>query len=110
MRNLKTSDLFSLSRILKKMNIKDELKRLAANITGTPKERKKAEKELEIDMIMLFIENISNAEQETYKFLADLSGKTPQEISEQAPKETISMIKEVFSKEGFNDFLSLASK
>lgn len=110
MRNLKTSDLFSLSRILKKMDIKNELKKLVTNITGTPKERKKAEKELEIDMIMLFVENISNAEQDTYKFLSDLSGKTPQEIENQAPKETITMIKELFSKEGFNDFLSLASK
>ena len=110
-RNLKTSDLFVLSRILKKMNIKDEIKGLAKDITGaTVKAKKAAEQGMEIDLTMLFVENIGNAEPEIYKFLGSLSGKKAQEIADQSPADTINMVKELFSQEGFTDFLSLASK
>lgn len=110
-RDLKTSDLFVLSRILKKMNIKDEIKSLAKNVTGaTPEEKKAAQQDMEIDLAMLFVENIGNAEQEIYKFLGDLSGNKAKEIADQSPADTINMIKELFSQEGFENFLSLASK
>lgn len=111
LRNLKTSDLFILSRILRKMNIKDEIKKLVKDITGTtPERKKKAEHDMEIDLVMLFVENISNAEQEIYKFMGDLSGKKLQEIADQPPAETINMLKELFEQANFTDFLSLASK
>jgi hypothetical protein len=110
-RKLKTSDLFSLSRILKKMNIKDDIKGLAKNVTGLSKEqKKKAEQEMEIDLAMLFFENITNAEQEIYKFFGDISGKKPEEIADQPPKDTLNMIKELINQEGIGSFLSAASK
>lgn len=111
MRNLKTSDLFVMSRIIKKMNIKNELKGLVKDVTGkTPEEKKKATQELEVDIAMLFVENIGNVEKEIYKFLADLSNKKAEDIENQPPKDTINMVKELFNQQGFSDFLSTASK
>lgn len=110
-RNLKTKDLFSFTRIIKKMNMKSEIKELVQDVTGkTDEEKKAAEQELKIDLILMFVENIGNAEQEIYKLLADLSDKKPQEIEEQSPKDTFEMVNELFNEEGFGDFLSLAVK
>lgn len=110
-RNLKTKDLFSFTRIIKKMALREELKKMFVDVTGkTDKEKKQATQEMEINLFLLFIENIGNAEQEAYKFLGDLSGKKPKEIEDQAPEDTIGMIKELFSEEQFKSFLSLAVK
>jgi len=111
MRKLKTSDLFSLSRILKKMNIKDEIKVLAKDITGaTSEEKKKAEQDMEIELAMLFVENIGAAEKEIYKFFADLTGKTAADIENMDLNDFMNLVQELFNQEGFESFLSTASK
>lgn len=110
-RNLKTKDLFSLTRIIKKMNMKAEIKELAKDITGKSDEEKKAaEQGLKADLMLMFIENIGNAESEIYKLLGNLSGKQPKEIEDQSLKDTFKMIEELFSEENFGDFLSTALK
>ncbi len=110
-RGLRTKDLFSIIRIIKKMNMKGEIKKLVTDITGkTEKEKKVAMQGLKADLMMLFIENIANAEQEIYKFLGDLASKTSQEIENQSPKDTIKMLEELLSTENFGDFLSTALK
>jgi hypothetical protein len=110
-RKLKTSDLFSLSRIIKKMNIKDEIKGLAKDVTGaTPEEKKKAEQSMEIDLAMLFVENIGSAEKEIYKFFADITGKTAADIENMDLNDFINLVKELFNQDGFASFLSTASK
>lgn len=110
-RNLKTKDLFSFTRIIKKMALREELKKMFVDVTGkTDDEKKQATQEMEINLFLLFIENVGNAEQEVYKLLGDLSGKKPKEIEEQEPGDTIDMIKELFSEEQFKSFLSLAVK
>jgi hypothetical protein len=111
MRKLKTSDLFSLSRILKKMNIKEDIKKLAKDITGaTPEEKKKAEQGMEIDLAMLFVENIGLAEREIYKFFADLTGEAASNIENMDLDKFIDLVKELFNQDGFASFLSVVSK
>lgn len=110
-RGLKTKDLFSIIRIIKKMNMKSEIKKLVTDITGkTEKEKKVAMQGLKADLMMLFIENITNAEQEIYKFLGSLADKTPQQIEDQELEDTFEMIEELFKEEKFKDFLSSAVK
>lgn len=110
-RNLKTKDLFSFTRIIKKMNMKKELREIVKDVTGkTDKEKKQALLGLRADLMLLFVENIGNAEQEIYRFLGDLSDKEAQVIADQPPKDTIQMVEELFSEEGFGDFLSSAVK
>lgn len=111
MRGLKTADLFSLTRIVKKMNIKNEIKGLVTDITGLSDEEKlKAKEGLNIELMLLFIENIGNAEKEIYKLLADLSNKTVKEIENQKIGETVEMIKSLFEDEEIGDFLKVALK
>jgi len=111
MRNLQTKDLFTLSKIVKKMNIKNEVKSLAKDVTGKSKrEKEQAENEMKADLFMLFVENISNAEQEIYKLLADLSGKSVTDIQSLEITELIKMLKDLFNQGELKSFLSTALK
>lgn len=111
MRSLQTSDLFSLTRIIKKMDIKNDIKALSKDITALSDEEKlKAKDSFNIDLMLLFIENIGNAEKEVYKFLASLSGKTEDEIAKQKITETIEMLEAIFDDEQFGDFFDTALK
>lgn len=111
MRNLLTQDLFPLTRIIKKMNIKSDIKAIAKDLNGLSDEEKlKAKDSLNIDLMMLFIENIGSAEKEIYKLLANLSGKTEKEIAEQKLIETIDMLKAIFNDDQFDDFFGVAVK
>lgn len=111
MRNLKTADLFSLSRILKKMDIKDEIKKIAKDVTGLAEEdKKKAEQTMQIDLMMIFVENIGSAEKEINKLLSDLTDKTAAEIENLGLTELIDLFKELFNQEGLGSFLSTALK
>ncbi|UZW12557.1 hypothetical protein OSC52_11895 [Clostridium pasteurianum] len=111
MRKLKTSDLFSLSRILKKMDIKDEIKSLAKDITSLSEEEKiKISQELQVNLSILFIENIGNAESDVYKLFASLTDKTAKEIEDMDLDKFFKLIQELFNQEGFENFLSRALK
>ncbi|OMH20081.1 hypothetical protein AC231_04655 [Clostridium pasteurianum] len=105
MRKLKTSDLFSLSRIFKKMDIKDEIKTLTRDITGLSEEEKiKISQELQVNLSILFIENIGNAEKEVYKLFASLTDKTAEEIENMDLDKFFKLIQELFNQEGFENF------
>ncbi|AGK97626.1 hypothetical protein [Clostridium pasteurianum] len=111
MRSLLTQDLFPLTRIVKKMNIKNDIKAIAKDLSGLSDEEKlKVKDSLNIDLMMLFIENIGSAEKEIYKLLSNLSGKTEKEIAEQKLIETIDMLKEIFNDDQFDDFFGVAVK
>lgn len=111
MRSLKTSDLFALTRIIKKMDIKSDIKALTKDISSLSDEDKlKAKDALNIDLMLLFVENIGSAEKEIYKFLSDLSGVEAKEIENQSPIKTIDMIKSIFEDEEIGDFLKVALK
>lgn len=111
MRNLKTSDLFTLSRIIKKMNIKEDIKLLAKDITGlSNEEKKKAEQSMQIDLTMLFAENIGSAEAEVYKLFADLTDQTVKDIKDMDLDKFIELIQEIFKQGNLGNFLSTALK
>lgn len=111
MRNLKTSDLFTLSRIIKKMNIKDEIKALAKDITNLPdEEKKKAEQALQVDLTMLFVENIGSAEKEIYKLFADLNNTTAKEIEDMDLNKFMEVIEGLFKQESLGSFFKTALK
>lgn len=110
-RKLKTADLFSLSRIIKKMDIRDEIKGLARDITGlSGEEKKEVGEELSINLSLLFMENVGNAEKEIYKLFASLVDKTVEEIEEMELDKFFELIQELFNQEGFENFLSKALK
>lgn len=111
MRAIKTRDLFKLSKIIKKMDIKSDIKALTQDITGLSEDEKaKANQNLQVDIAMLIIENIGSAENEIYGFLADLTGSTVESIQDMDLGEFIELIKDIFTQEGIGDFLSTALK
>ena len=111
MRQLITSDLFTLSRILKKMGVRNAVASLAKDTSGMSKDEKAAaEQNLSVQIPLIFIENMGNAEKECYKFLASLTGKTPDEIEHPPAGNTLDMVNELFAQEGFGSFLSTAAK
>lgn len=111
MRDLITTDLFKMSKILKKMNIKNEIKGLFTDVTGKKEEEKKEiGQDVGIQLAFIVMENMYLAEKEITDFLADMTGKTKDEISKQKPVETIKMFEELFSQEDFKVFFSQAVK
>lgn len=111
MRNLKTADLFSLSRIIKKMSIKEDLRNLAQDVTGFTKEEKdKVNKTLQLDLLMLFIENLGSAEQEIYKLLGDLESKKPKEIEAMDLDVFMELMKNLLAQESLGKLFTMALK
>ena len=107
MRNFKATDLFALSRILKKMNIKDEIKGLDIDINaGTDKVDVK--ETVIIELIYIFLENIGLAEIEVYKFLADIEGRKVDDIKNLEIDEFIDILRDVFNNEGFTKLFTQA--
>ena len=98
MRELKTSDIYKMSKILKKMNIKIEVK------------DKMTQTQMGVEMIQKIAENIHLAEKEVNEFMGDLIGISASEFSELTIKETKGYIDEFKKLEGIADFLKLAGK
>lgn len=97
MRNLKSSDLFKMSRILKKMNLNDHIK-FEEGLTAEQFGQK---------FFITLMENLGNAEDEFNALLADLVGITEEEFSELDIEETFEIITQFKDQGGIKRFLSL---
>lgn len=89
MRNLQAKDLFTFSKMITKMELKEQFKEMLdpeSRVDGKPQN-------LGIDIIMLIIENISLAEKEFYEFIAPIAEKGIDEVKEMTFKE----LKEIFA-------------
>lgn len=102
LRGLKTSDIFTMSKILKKMNLKVDL----VDAEG----KAKNQQQIGADFILSIFENIHTAEKEINDFLANLSGMTPQEFSELPIEKTIEIFDEFKKLPGLSNFFRLASR
>lgn len=106
------------------MGIREELKVIAkdaANVTYpesemTDEEKEKAlfkikeakANEIQIEIIMIFIENISNAEHEVYQFVSNISEKTLEELKDL--DIFVESIEAIFADETIKSFFKLALK
>jgi len=124
MRKLTTPDFFIFIRIIKKMGIREELKKLAKDATniqmpeGKMTEEERADKfekiketainEMQIEAIMIFVENIGNAEKEVYKFVSAISEKAEKELLD--PVIFMDAMKAIFEDETLKSFFKLALK
>jgi len=98
MRNIKTTDLFELSRILKKMSLKEELKTLDIDLES--KDKFEIKSSMMIEIMYIFLENMGSAEQEIFKFVSSISEIKEDELKEN-PDLFIDNLKEIFKSEGF---------
>lgn len=98
MRELKTSDIFKMSKILKKMGLKIDI------------DDKTTQTQVGALFIQRVLENIHQAEKEVNEFMADLKGMTPEEFSELPIEKTMEIFKEFKEQPGLANFLKLAGK
>ena len=122
MRNLGLKDVFTVSRILKKMKLdKDMLTKVISpkkpKVEGLTEEQKKeafakAQSELGAEIIEFIIFNIGEAEEDLYKFIADLKGgdTKPEDIESLDFEQIGELVKEFQEMKGFKGFLDRVSK
>lgn len=96
MRQLKTNDVFLMSRILKKININLDSK-------GT-------DEEIGLKLLMQVAENAYLAQSEINTFLGDLVGMTGEEFGNLPLKESMPIMNEFKQLDGVADFFSLVGQ
>ncbi|MCR6096852.1 hypothetical protein HXA31_20415 [Salipaludibacillus agaradhaerens] len=95
---LKLQHAFKVSRILKKMKIRPDIK------------AKMKQEELGLHMMLEAFENIGNAEQEVYEFIGELKGVEASEVAEWDFDQFIEFIDEFKKIEGLDRFFTSVSK
>ena len=101
MRQLKTKDTFTMSKILKQMNLKFDAK--------DEKGKLKNQAQFGLELFMNVIENMHLAEKEVNEFLADLLGMTVAEF-EDLDIDRLDEVFELFKgQKGFKVFSRLLS-
>lgn len=98
MRNLKLKDAFAVSRILKKMHIRPDVK------DGMTQEQ------LGADLVFKFVENIGEAEDEVLALLADLNGMEAEKLAELDFEESAKLIEEFKNLKGLQGFFQQVGK
>jgi|SRR5699024_7998441 len=98
MRNLKTGDIYKMSKILKKMDITFEVKE------GISQEQ------MGVQMIQKVAENLHLAEKEVNGFLAELIGITADEFSELPIGTVLDVFNQFKNQKDIGAFLKLAGK
>jgi len=96
MRQLKTNDVFSMSRILKKLNINPKEIKIDATENW--------DEQFGIAIILKIAENAHLAQTEINDFLGSLSGMTGEEFGNLPITKSIEIIKEFKELDGLADF------
>lgn len=117
MRALKTKDLRAFSKIIDKLDLKNELDGLFVTIDGkglTEREiaqaQDQANYELGIKLMALIVEKYWKAEKEVYTLLADLTDKTVKDIEDLPVDEFIDLLKQVKEDKSFDSFFKLVTQ
>ena len=103
LRGLKTSDIFRMSKILKKMNLKDEINR-------NSNDEKKTTNQIGTEIILTAFENLHLAEDEINAFLADLAGMEPKDFAELPVEKTLEIMQEFRKMPGLTSFFKQANQ
>ena len=120
LRNLQSSDLFAMVKILNKLgikNIKDsidmkEIREARKNIT------KENEKEVAseigtmviMSIITIVLENLPEIENDLYKFIGGIANIKDKDVAKMGINEFTDLLFEIANKEDFKDFFKRASK
>jgi len=110
-RELKTSDIFKMSKILKKMKLK-----INANAEKIKDENgeeiiiEKTQKQVGAEFILSIFENLHLAETEVNNFFADMVGIAPEEFAELHIDKTLQVINEFKGISGLSNFLKQANQ
>lgn len=98
MRKLKGTDIFAMSKILKKMGIKPDVKK------GMTQEQ------LGVDMFVMVLENIHLAEDEINEFMSGLIGISKEEFAELELEEMMDIFAQFKEQKGLDTFFKQLGK
>ena len=98
LRELKTKDIFKMSKILKKMNLKINA------------DEGKSQKQVGAELILSVFENLHLAENDVNEFLSGMANLTVSEFEELPFEKTLEVIKEFKSIAGLSSFLKQANQ
>lgn len=101
MRPLKTMDIFKMSKILKKLDVKTNEIKTDEGMTQT---------QVGITVILKALENLHLAETEVNEFLSGLVGLTADEFNELPIEDTFEILTLFKEQKGIVNFLQLAGK
>lgn len=111
LRELKFQDVFTISRIIKKTGIKDEIKGIFYDkVDESGMENTDVTQEQGLQLALILFENIHRAENEIYEFLSDLSGIDKEKILELSLDETMKLLLSFGQMEGIGNFFGSAAK
>jgi hypothetical protein len=97
LRNLKTSDIFKMSKILKIMDIKIDVEN-------------KTQQQLGAEVILNIFENIHLAEDEVSEFIAEIAGITVEQFKDLDIDKTLEIFNEFKQMPGIVNFFRSASR
>ncbi|MDK0978042.1 hypothetical protein P5F73_00690 [Clostridium perfringens] len=107
MRNLNFGDAFQLARVIKKLNLKDELKEIYSGVTEESNEQ-----EIGVDLIYTIFDKATEkqAEQEIYKFLSRPFQIDSKEVENMDLLDVIERFSKLANIEGWKSFLKQVVK
>lgn len=107
MRQLIAKDLGPFTKLISKMELKETIRKMFSPENKKDKKNKKdRDGEMLSELICGIIENYHKAENEFFKFLANLEEKTVAEIEELPLPDFINLITELFSRKNIFFFKS----
>mgnify|MGYP003278487556 CR=1 FL=1 len=120
LRNLAAKDVFPMVKIISKIGINEEIKKLVSAIStdDEAKEEDSGEKDgmtvigisVALNIANTLLGHLGDCEQEIYAFLCGLSGKSKEELMEMPMNTFLEMVVDVFKKEEFRGFIGVVSK
>lgn len=104
MRGLRTSDLFDACRLISRIGIREEIKEVARQAEENKGKRIKVD--FGVDLLLGVIEKATteNAEEEIYKFIANLFGCEWEEVRDMDPCDLLDKLEQVADIEKWKNF------
>lgn len=108
MRNLQTQDIFSACRLLTKIGVREEIR----NVAKAAEETKTVQFDIGFDLMFGILEKATqeNAENEIYKFIADLFECDPEEVRKMKPIDLFKDLEKVANIEEWKNFFDYVAK
>lgn len=111
---LKTKDLFVMTRVFKKLELKESIKALVSikleNGELNEEKIKQLQDEKGAEFIGIILDNIEKVENEVYQIVASYSDITVELVMNQEPEKTINAISEICKSDLFKSFFRQAVK
>ena len=110
MRQLKTSDIFSVCRLISAIGVREEIREVA--LKAEESKNKKIKLDMGFDLLFGIIEKATkeNAEKEIYVFIADLFECGWEEVRDMDPVEMLDKLEQVANFEKWKNFFGRVAR